>query len=86
LVGESNVRGVGMATGSDGGLCYFCKRGHFVKTSREMAFHQWTDKGYIFCRVEVPLGVCDRCGSSDWTEEAEAIVEAAVRREYNRLP
>ena len=86
ILSNLNVGAVAMPNGSDGGLCYFCKRGHFVKTIREMAFHQWTDKGYIFCRVEVPLGVCDRCGSTDWTEEAEAIVETAVRREYERLP
>jgi hypothetical protein len=75
-----------MPSSGNGNLCYFCKRGHFVRISRQIAFHQWTDKGYVLCRVEVPVGVCDRCASCDWSEEAEGIIEAAVRREYDRLP
>jgi hypothetical protein len=75
-----------MPGSGNGSPCYFCKRGQLVKSSRQIAFHQWTDKGYVFCRVEVPVGVCDRCGSYDWTEEAEGIIETAVRREYERLP
>ena len=35
--------------------------------------------------VTIPLGVCDHCGSKHWTEDAEAITEAAVRREYAKL-
>jgi len=52
----------------------------------EIAFHQWTDKGYVFCRLTVPLGVCDTCGSRNWNEDVEAAIEEAVRREYDKLP
>jgi hypothetical protein len=52
---------------------------------RQLAFRQWTDKGYVHCRAEVPIGLCDRCGSKHWNQEAEAIVEEVVRREYEKL-
>jgi hypothetical protein len=34
----------------------------------------------------VPTGLCDRCGSIHWSQEAEALIEEAVRREYEKLP
>ena len=46
-----------------GGTCYFCKKGRFVENTEEIAFKQWTDKGYLFCRVVVPVDVCEHCGS-----------------------
>src|SRR5262249_54183674 len=66
--------------------CAFCKKGRIVTRKEELAFRQWTDRGYAHCRVEVPIGVCDRCGSDHWSQEADAIVEEAVRREYDKLP
>ncbi len=66
--------------------CYYCKRGQFIRRAEELAFHQWTDKGYIYCRVKGMVGVCDRCGSRDWNEEMEALVKQAVQREYDKLP
>jgi hypothetical protein len=65
--------------------CDFCKSGHVTRHHRGIAFRQWTDRGYVSCRVTIPLGVCDHCGSKHWTEDAEAITEDAVRREYAKL-
>ena len=65
--------------------CDFCQGGHVIQYFRQIAFRQQTDKGYVSCRVTIPLGVCDHCGSEHWTEDAEAITEAAVRREYVKL-
>ena len=65
--------------------CDFCQSGHVTQYVRQIAFRQQTDKGYVSCSVTIPLGVCDRCGSEHWTEDAEAITEAAVRREYVKL-
>ena len=31
------------------------------------------------------IGLCDQCGSEHWNQEAEAIIEEAVRREYEKL-
>ena len=66
--------------------CDFCRVGHVVKRKERIAFRQWTDKGYISCRVVIPIGVCDRCGARNWDEAAEAIVEEAVRTDYDKLP
>ena len=70
----------------NGETCPLCKKGHFIKRAEEIAWHQWTDKGYVFCRVSVTLGVCDNCGSRDWNDDVEAAIEAAVRREHDKLP
>jgi hypothetical protein len=75
-----------MSNNENGEVCYFCKKGKFVRRTEKIAFHQWTDKGYIFCRVSTAVGVCDRCGSRHWTDDMEALIEAAVRREYDKLP
>jgi hypothetical protein len=66
--------------------CDFCKVGHVVNREEPISFRQWTDKGYVICRVVIPLGVCDHCGMRDWDETAEAIIEEAVRKEYEKLP
>jgi hypothetical protein len=75
-----------MPTTDKGDMCPFCRKGRVVERTEEIAFHQWTDKGYVFCRVKGTLGVCDRCGSRDWNDDTEALIEAAVRREYDKLP
>ena len=66
--------------------CDFCKHGQLVKREEQMAFRQWTDKGYLFCRVVVPVDVCEHCGSRGWDQAAEALIEEAVRKEYEELP
>jgi hypothetical protein len=52
----------------------------------EIAFYQWTDKGYIFCRATIPIARCNQCDSTSWEEGAEQIIQQAVRREYDKLP
>jgi hypothetical protein len=32
------------------------------------------------------MGICDHCGSKTWDDDAEAIIEEAVRQEYQKLP
>ena len=65
--------------------CDFCKHGHVTGRNEGISFRQWTDKGYVFCRAEIPIGVCDRCGAKHWNQVAEAIIEEVVRREYDKL-
>jgi hypothetical protein len=67
-------------------LCDFCKIGQIAKRQEEIAFRQWTDRGYVSCRVVIPIDVCDRCGLRNWDEAAEAIIEEAVRKQYEKLP
>ena len=31
------------------------------------------------------MEICDHCGAKSWDHDAEAIIENAVRREYERL-
>jgi hypothetical protein len=75
-----------MRGGNDTSLCPFCKRGQVTQRQQEIAFHQSTDKGYVFCRVTVPVSVCNQCGSMTWDAEVEAIIEEAVRQAYEKLP
>src|SRR5262245_64457836 len=70
----------------DSQQCDFCKKGRVIARKQQLAFRQRTDRGYVHCRTEVPIGLCDHCGSKHWNQEAEAIVEEAVRREYAKLP
>ncbi len=74
-----------MSDPDDAQRCDFCKRGHVTIHNQQIAFRQWTDKGYVFCDAKIPIGVCDHCGSKHWTEAAEAIIEDVVRREYDKL-
>jgi hypothetical protein len=75
-----------MSDSSDLQRCDFCKIGHVTRQMQQIAFHQWTDKGYVFCHATIPIGICNRCRAEHWDEGAEAIIEEAVRREYSRLP
>jgi hypothetical protein len=73
-----------MSDDNDVDICVFCRRGRATIRNEKISFHQWTDKGYLFCRVVIPVRTCDRCGSKSWDAAAEAIIEEAVRREYQR--
>ena len=65
--------------------CDFCKKGCVITRNQKIAFGQWTDRGHIHCHAEIPLGVCNLCGSKHWNQEAEAIIEEVVRCEYDKL-
>ena len=65
--------------------CDFCKVGHVIRRNQQVAFHQWTDRGHVFCHATIPVGVCDRCKSEHWDEDAEAVIQDAVRKEYEKL-
>ena len=68
-------------------VCDFCKDGHVAKRNQQVTFRQWTDKGYVVCQATIPIGVCDRCGSRHLgSQDAETIIEDAVRQEYQKLP
>jgi hypothetical protein len=75
-----------MSKNQDRGQCPFCRKGRFIERPEQLAFHQWTDKGYVFCRVAVITSICNNCGWRDWNEEIEALIDEAVRREYKKLP
>ncbi|MFL6931851.1 MAG: hypothetical protein ACJ8FK_18215 [Xanthobacteraceae bacterium] len=64
--------------------CDFCRRGRVIKRNEDIGFYQWTDKGYLYCRATVPIGVCEHCGMKSWDDASESIIEDAVRRAYDR--
>jgi YgiT-type zinc finger domain-containing protein len=57
-----------------------------VKRKEKLRFIQWTNKGYLTCSADVPIGICSSCGARIWDEAAESIIEEAVRLEYDKLP
>jgi hypothetical protein len=75
-----------MSNTNDADVCYVCKRGTVVRKMQEIAFHQWTAKGDVVCRVTVPIAICAECGARSWDKAAEAIIEEEVKREVDKLP
>ena len=75
-----------MPGNSETGVCDICNRGIVTRTMQEIAFRQWTSKGYITCRVTIPVTQCPECGARNWDEAAEALIEEAVNREVDKLP
>jgi hypothetical protein len=75
-----------MSDRDDAQQCDFCKKGRVITRKEQLGFRQWTDRGYVHCHAEIPIGVCNFCGGKHWNQEAEAIIEEVVRREYDKLP
>ena len=52
-------------------VCVLCGKGHITRQKRDVAFRQWSDKGYIHCRVTIPIDICDHCHANySWTQES----------------
>jgi hypothetical protein len=66
--------------------CDFCRKGRIDWRVEEMRFRQWSDKGYVRCRVALSMGTCDNCGAKTLEPESNEIFDAAFRREYDKLP
>jgi hypothetical protein len=67
--------------------CNVCGQGEVQTRDEELAFHQWTtDRGYVFCRVTMPVGTCDHCGAKSWSENADAIIHEAVQKACKDTP
>jgi hypothetical protein len=64
--------------------CVLCKVGNLIRSDQEIAFKQLTNKGYVFCRLTIPMDVCEYCGWKTSDADAEAIIAEAVRQEYDR--
>ncbi len=66
--------------------CAFCKDGELRVEDTQLVFRQLTDKGYVLCQLTISIDVCTQCGLKTWGDFAEAIIEDAVRQEYDKLP
>jgi len=67
-------------------VCPLCKEGPFATRMEELAFLQWTPKGRVRCLVTVTMQICQKCRFKTWDGEAEALIDAAVRRACAKLP
>jgi hypothetical protein len=76
---------MGMADDESTDLCELCRQGRKITRNEELPFHQWTDRGYVSCRVTIPISTCDHCNAKSWDEAAESMIEAAVRKAYDQL-
>jgi hypothetical protein len=65
--------------------CDFCKRGHVTGCNEGISSTSVPMRAMSLCRVEIPIGVCDCCGAKHWNQDAEAIINEVVRREYDKL-
>jgi hypothetical protein len=75
-----------MAAGDEATICEICKRGRVTKRREEMPFCQWSDKGYIHCRVTILVGTCDNCWAKSLDPGSDKILDEAFQREYDKLP
>ena len=66
-------------------VCDICRTGYIAKRFEEVAFRQWSDKGYVHCRVTVLIGTCTNCHAKSTDPEATKIFDDAFQREYEKL-
>jgi hypothetical protein len=67
-------------------ICEFCKKGRVTRRMKVVAFRQWSDKGYVQCRVMILIGTCDSCNAKSLDPKAEGIFDEAFQQEYKKLP
>jgi hypothetical protein len=68
----------------DPDICDLCRRGHLTAAVEEIAFRQWSDKGFIECQALVMVTTCDNCGMKSLPSGSDEILDAAFRRAYER--
>jgi hypothetical protein len=66
--------------------CPLCEYHQMVRGTIDLTFHQMTDRGRVTCCVALPGSICPRCGLESLDAEADAMMDEAVRHEYNKLP
>jgi hypothetical protein len=82
---DSYGTGMKAMTSADRSICLFCGTGSVVERNEEIAFRQWSDKGYIRSRVAIPIAVCDQCDARySLDPEIDKILDDAFQREYDK--
>jgi hypothetical protein len=79
---------MGWVMAAEGGpiICEFCKKGRVIKRMEGMAFRQWSDRGYVHCRVMILVGTCDHCHAKSLDLESDKIFDEAFQQKYDKLP
>ena len=67
------------------GSCDFCRIGPVTWREEVMTFRQWSDKGYVHCRVRLPVGTCAHCRAKSLDADSDRMFEAAFQRAYDKL-
>ena len=66
---------------------YLANQGYRHESSRrmeEIAFRQWSDLGFMCCRVAILIGNCDNCHARSLDPGSEKIFGEAFQQEYAR--
>jgi hypothetical protein len=66
-------------------ICEFCRQGRVTRRPEEMAFRQWSDRGYVHCRVVILVGTCDNCGCKSLDPGSDKLMDETFQREYDKL-
>jgi len=64
--------------------CDTCNKGRVTKRREQFAFRQMSNKGHVYCCVEVLIGTCDYCHAKSIDDEE--VLDEAYQREYDKLP
>ena len=65
-------------------ICTVCKEGHVTRRMEEIAFRQWSDLGFMCCRVAILIGNCDNCHEKSLDPGSDKIFGEAFQQEYDR--
>jgi hypothetical protein len=74
-----------MAVEDEPVICENLQTGARDKRMEEMAFRQWSDKGYIHCRVTILIDTCNNCHRKYLEPGADKVLDEAFQREYDKL-
>jgi hypothetical protein len=80
------VKGEAMPVNEKVTVCDFCHKKRVTWKIEAMAFRQWSDKGYVHCRVELQAGTCQSCAAKSLEPDSSQILDAAFLEEYRKLP
>jgi hypothetical protein len=64
---------------------YFCDEQDVIWCLQDLAFRQWHEKGYVHCRVQLPVGVCRNCESKSLKQDSNAVLDDAFESECGKL-
>ena len=72
-------------TPAESTICLICGKCHVIIRKEEIAFRQWSDKGYINCRVTIPIATCNQCETRYSPDpEIDKILDESFQREYEK--
>ena len=74
-----------MSVNDDVTVCDFCHQKRVTWKSEELAFRQSSDKGYVHCRVRLPMGTCQNCGAKSLEPGSDRMLDAAFEEACRQL-